>query len=103
LARRTARLSTENAFAAAAEAAAFAARGHRVYPFHLGDLDLPTPENISAATERAMRAGKTTYCPNAGIPELREALAETIGRARSVGYAAGDLTCKATTSRYDNA
>ena len=86
LARRTDRLGTENAFTAAAEANAFAAQGHHVYPFHLGDLNLPTPENIVEATYRAMRDGKTTYCPNAGIPELRDALAADVGCARGLDY-----------------
>ena len=43
IAERIARLGTETAFAVSAEAAAFAAAGNDVYPFHLGDLDLPTP------------------------------------------------------------
>ena len=68
-------LGTETVFAVAAEAAALAAQGRTVYPFHLGDLNLATPANIAEAATRAMRDGKTTYCPNAGIAELREAIA----------------------------
>ena len=78
LAERMGRLGTETAFAVSAEAAAWKALGHTVYPFHLGDMDLATPENIVEAAFRAIRAGKTGYCPNAGIPELREALADEI-------------------------
>ena len=47
IAARIARLGTETAFAVSAEAAAWQAQGHTVYPFHLGDMDLPTPENLS--------------------------------------------------------
>ena len=43
LADRVTRLGTETAFAVSAEAAAFAAKGNKVYPFHLGDLNLKTP------------------------------------------------------------
>src|SRR5664280_3742544 len=86
LAQRVARLGTETVFAVSAEAAALAAQGKTVYPFHLGDLNLPTPENIVAASLAAIRDGKTTYCPNAGIPELRDALAADIGRARGLEY-----------------
>ena len=64
--------------------------GHTVYPFHLGDMDLPTPENIVEAAFRAIRDGKTGYCPNAGIPELREALAADVGASHGVAYAAGE-------------
>ncbi len=91
LARRTDRLGTENAFTAAAEANAFAAQGHRVYPFHLGDLNLPTPENIVEATCKAMRDGKTMYCPNAGLPELRDVLAAQVGEARGLSYGADNV------------
>ncbi len=91
-ARRIAQLGTETVFAVSAEAAALAARGKTVYPFHLGDLDLPTPENVVEASFKAIRDGKTTYCPNAGIPQLREALAADVSRARGVEYAAGDVS-----------
>jgi aspartate/methionine/tyrosine aminotransferase len=80
------RLGTETAFAVSAEAAAYAAQGHRVYPFHLGDMNLRTPVNIIEATYRAMKDGKTGYCPNYGIPKLREVLGEDINRARGTHY-----------------
>ena len=62
------------------------ALGHTVYPFHLGDMDLPTPENVVEAAFRAIRDGKTGYCPNAGIPELREALAADVGASHGMTY-----------------
>jgi aspartate/methionine/tyrosine aminotransferase len=84
LADRIDRLGTETAFAVSAEAAEWRARDHTVYPFHLGDLDIPTPDNIIEATVRAMRDGKTGYCPNAGIPELRAALAADVGASHGL-------------------
>ena len=90
-AQRVAQLGTETVFAVSAEAAALAAQGQTVYPFHLGDLNLATPENIVAASLQAIRDGKTTYCPNAGIPQLREALAADVGRARGLTYAAKNV------------
>ena len=80
-------LGTETAFAVSAEANALAEQGRRVYPFHLGDLNVPTPENIVQAALKAIRDGKTGYCPNAGIPALRDALAADVGAARGVPYA----------------
>jgi len=86
LADRVARLGTETAFAMAAKAAAHAAKGNRVFPFHLGDMNLPTPANLVEAANKAIKDGKTGYNPNAGIPELRQALAEDINAARGTGY-----------------
>jgi len=84
IAERIGRLGTETAFAVSAEAAAWQAQGHTVYPFHLGDMDLATPENIVEAAFRALRDGKTGYCPNAGIMPLREALADDVGASHGL-------------------
>ena len=86
IAKRIERLGTETAFAVSAEAAAFAAQGNKVYPFHLGDMNIITPSNIIEATIRAMKDGKTGYCPNAGIPGLREALAADVSASHGVQY-----------------
>ena len=83
---RVSQLGVETVFAVSAEAAALAAQGKTIYPFHLGDLNIPTDESIVAASLRAIRDGRTTYCPNAGIAPLREALAADVGRARGVEY-----------------
>jgi aspartate/methionine/tyrosine aminotransferase len=86
VADRIARLGTETAFAVSAEATAFAAQGHTVYPFHLGDLNLKTPANVLAAGIRAMQEGKTGYCANAGVPQLREILADDVSATRNTRY-----------------
>jgi len=91
MAERVSRLGDETAFTSAAEAAAAAAAGQKVYPFHLGNVDLPTPQNIVDAMNRAIRDGKTGYCPNAGIAELREAIADDVGRARGLTYGGGNV------------
>jgi len=84
---RMTRLGTETAFAVSAEANAHRQAGHRVFPFHLGDINIPTPDNVMEAAIRAMKGGKTGYCSNLGIPELREALAEDINRSHGTRYA----------------
>jgi len=86
IAERIARLGTETAFAVSAEAAAFAAEGNKVYPFHLGDMNIITPANIIEAAVKAMKDGKTNYCPNAGIPQLRETLAADVSASRGITY-----------------
>jgi aspartate/methionine/tyrosine aminotransferase len=86
IADRISLLGTETAFAVSNEAAAFAATGNKVYPFHLGDLNFQTPLSIVNATVSALRDGKTGYCPNTGIPALREALANEMNKDRGTNY-----------------
>ena len=85
-AKQITNLGTETAFAVSAQAKDWASKGHKVYPFHLGDLNFKTPSNIIEATMRAIREGKTGYCPSEGILPLREALAHDVGSRRGVVY-----------------
>ena len=91
IARRIARLGTETAFAVSAEAAGFADQGNQVYPFHLGDLNIPTPSNVVEASFRAIRDGKTGYCPNGGIPALRSAVAADVSASHGLSYSAENV------------
>ena len=50
----------------------------------VGEPDFGTPEHIREGGVRAIHEGKTRYTPNAGIPELRAALADKIRRVN--GY-----------------
>ena len=86
IAERISRLGTETAFAVSAEAAAFAAEGNKVYPFHLGDMNILTPSNVMEAAAKAMKDGKTGYCPNTGIPQLREVLAADVSASHGIPY-----------------
>lgn len=79
-------LGTETAFAVSAQAKQWANQGNKVYPFHLGDINLPTPENIVEATIKSIKDGLTGYCPSEGIFPLREALANDVGAKRAVEY-----------------
>jgi aspartate/methionine/tyrosine aminotransferase len=51
----------------------------------VGEPDFSTPEHVVEAAHEAARAGLTRYAPNAGLPELREALAEKVTRRNSYG------------------
>ena len=42
----------------------------------LGEPNFPTPEYINEGAKKALDAGLTHYCPNAGWPQLRTALAK---------------------------
>ena len=91
-ASRYGRLGTETAFAVGADAAAWAAKGNKVYPFHLGDMNITTPEYIREAAMIAARDGKTGYAPGPGIMPLREALAEDIGMSRGLNLTAENIS-----------
>ena len=91
-AQRMERLGTETAFAVSGEAAELIAQGRKVYPFHLGDMNLATPSTVREAAVAAMEAGKTGYCPAAGIPPLRQALADDVGRARGLDYGPNNVS-----------
>ena len=91
IANRISNLGTETAFAVSGEAAVFAAEGNRVYPFHLGDINLPTPSTVVDGAAKAIADGKTGYCPNAGIPQLREALAADVAASHNTDYTAENV------------
>lgn len=92
LARQLSKLGTETAFAVSAQARTWAEKGHKVFPLHLGDINIPTPLTVMDAANRAMRDGKTGYCPAEGILPLREALAYDVGSARGVTYGAENVS-----------
>ena len=92
IAHRLSLLGTETAFAVAELARAHADAGGRVFPFHLGDLNFPTPAHIVAAAEQALHEGKTGYCPNGGIPALRESLAADVNLRRGTSYTADNIS-----------
>ncbi|MBV7334907.1 aminotransferase class I/II-fold pyridoxal phosphate-dependent enzyme [Chloroflexi bacterium TSY] len=92
LANQLSKLGTETAFAVSGAAAAWAAKGNKVYSFHLGDMNLPTPQNIVDAAQKAIHDGFTGYCPGAGIPELRAVLADDVGSKRQARYSAEQVS-----------
>lgn len=84
LAKRMSRLGTETAFEVLARARALEARGRDVIHLEIGEPDFDTPAHITAAAIAALRNGYTHYTPSAGIPALREAIAEYVGRTRHI-------------------
>lgn len=84
LAQAMSRLGTETAFEVLVKARALEARGKHIVHLEVGEPDFATPQNIVEAGVRALRDGKTKYTPSAGIPELREAIAEEVARTRDI-------------------
>ena len=92
LAKQLEKLGTETAFAVSAAAVAWGAQGNKIFPFHLGDLNIPTPANIIEATHKAIADGYTGYCPGAGIPQLRAAIAADVGSKRALNYSTDNVS-----------
>ena len=55
-----------------------------VLRLYFGESNLPTPDYIKQAAARAIEQGYTFYTENAGLPSLREALAEHYQRLQGV-------------------
>jgi aspartate aminotransferase len=80
LARRMAALEPSATMVMAARAGAMRAAGLDVIDLSVGEPDFPTPAHICQAAEEAIRAGFTKYTPAAGIPALRQAVADDYAR-----------------------
>lgn len=65
--------------------------GVDVISFSLGEPDFPTPPHICDAAKQALDAGETHYTPSAGIPELREAIAEKLQRDNRIQVDASNI------------
>ncbi|HSL33964.1 MAG TPA: pyridoxal phosphate-dependent aminotransferase [Candidatus Limnocylindrales bacterium] len=76
LATRMGTIGTESAFEVAARAGALEAEGRDIVHLEIGEPDFDTPANVRAAAKRALDEGATHYAPFAGVPALREAIAE---------------------------
>lgn len=91
LAERMNRLGTETAFDVLVKARALEARGRDVVHFEIGEPDFDTPKYICDAAAKAMSEGYTHYGPAAGLPQLREAIAEYISESRGISVSADEV------------
>ena len=84
LANAMSRIGTETAFEVLVRARALEARGRSVIHLEIGEPDFKTPRHIIEAAKQALDEGWTHYGPTQGLPELREAIAETVSRTRGI-------------------
>ncbi|MBA3386797.1 MAG: pyridoxal phosphate-dependent aminotransferase [Chthoniobacterales bacterium] len=68
------------------KAKAMKAEGLDVCGFGAGEPDFDTPEHIKEAAIAALQAGFTKYTPSAGLPELRQAIAEKLQTDNGLTY-----------------
>jgi len=91
LARRMGRLGTETAFEVLARARALEAKGRSIIHLEIGEPDFDSPRSVVAAGVASIERGETHYTPSAGIPELREAVANYLNRARGLAVEPGQV------------
>lgn len=60
------------------------AQGRSMVHLEIGEPDFDTPSNIINAAIDALKAGYTHYGPSAGLPEVRECIADYISRDRGI-------------------
>jgi len=84
LAERMSRLGTETAFEVLNKARALERQGKNIIHLEIGEPDFDTPGNVVEAAVNALHKGWTHYGPSAGLPELRQAIAEEVSATRKV-------------------
>src|SRR5690606_8402450 len=62
------------------------AAGRRVIDLSVGEPDFDTPDHIKEAGIAAIRRGETKYPPVAGIPALKQAIADKFRRENNLDY-----------------
>jgi len=67
------------------------AQGEDILSLTLGEPDFDTPEHIRNAAIQAINQGFTHYPPVAGIPELRQAVAEKFSKLNNLPYKAENI------------
>lgn len=65
--------------------------GKPVFGLAAGEPDFDTPTHIKEAAMAALKAGQTKYCPETGVQELREAIAEKLQRENDLNYTADQI------------
>jgi len=85
-ASRISHLEAEGAYIVLARAQALEAQGRQILHFEIGQPDFDTFPHIGRAAIQAIETGQTRYNPPAGLPRLRQVIAEEAGRQRDLGF-----------------
>src|SRR6202048_2395547 len=84
LASRMSRLGTETAFEVLNRARQLEKQGKEIIHLEIGEPDFDTPANVIEAGVDALHKGGTHYGPAAGLPDLRQTIADYVSRTRNV-------------------
>jgi aspartate aminotransferase len=103
LSQFTRQLKPSETLAISTKAKALRAQGRNIIDFGLGEPDFATPGNIIRAAEHAMAEGFTKYTPPAGLPALRQAIADKLKRENDLDYAPEEIivSCGAKQALYN--
>ncbi len=85
------RLGTETAFEVLNRARALEKQGKEIIHLEIGEPDFDTPANVIAAGVDALHRGWTHYGPAAGLPELRQTIADYVSRTRGVPVSSDEV------------
>ena len=85
------RLGTETAFEVLNRARALEKQGKEIIHLEIGEPDFDTPANVIEAAVDALHKGWTHYGPAAGLPDLRQAIAEYVSRTRNIRVASEEV------------
>jgi aspartate/methionine/tyrosine aminotransferase len=91
LASRMSRLGTETAFEVLNRARALEKQGKEIIHLEIGEPDFDTPANVIQAGVDALHKGWTHYGPAAGLPDLRQTIAEYVSRTRKVPVSSDEV------------
>jgi len=91
LARRMSRLGTETAFEVLNKARALERQGRSIIHLEIGEPDFDTPSNVVEAGVTALRKGWTHYGPSAGLPDLRQTIAEYVSKTRGIKVSSDEV------------
>ena len=91
LASRMSVMSGEGALSVYARAKELEREGKSIIHLELGEPDFHPAAPTSEALKRAIDEGKDRYCPVAGLPALREAIAQYLHRTRNLNVAADQI------------
>ena len=86
ISHRASTLSPSLTLAIDSKAKQMKAEGLDVVGFGAGEPDFDTPQHIKDAAAKALAAGFTKYTPAAGIPELRQAIADKHKRENGLSF-----------------
>ena len=86
LADTLSRVQPSATIAVAQKARELREKGRDVIGLGAGEPDFDTPDNVKEAAISAIRRGETKYTPVAGIPELRQAIADKFARENGLSY-----------------
>ena len=91
LASRMAVMSGEGALSVFAHARELEQQGRSIIHLELGEPDFHPGQSVIDSATKALAEGKDRYCPVAGVPALKQEIADYLGRTRNIQVSADNV------------